>query len=124
MFNFDWVELCWPNAPIEVDSTVGVLIKALGVWSINASRIVYLTDEAGPIERYGFAYGTLPDHAEGGEERFSVAWDHADDSVWYDILAFSRPKQLLSRVGYPYIRHLQKRFAAASKAAMQQAIGS
>jgi len=30
------------------------------------------TNEEEPIQRYGFAYGTLPDHAETGEERFLV----------------------------------------------------
>jgi uncharacterized protein (UPF0548 family) len=26
----------------------------------------------GPVRRFGFAYGTLPDHVESGEERFTV----------------------------------------------------
>ncbi len=28
-----------------------------------------------------FRYGTLPDHAESGEERFAVDWNREDDSV-------------------------------------------
>ena len=35
----------------------------------------------------------------------------ADDSVCYDILAFSRPNHWLVRLGYPITRRLQKRFA-------------
>jgi uncharacterized protein (UPF0548 family) len=29
------------------------------------------------------------------EERFLIEWDHADDSVWYGILASSRPRNVL-----------------------------
>ena len=50
-------------------------------------------------------YGTLPDHAGSGEERFLVEWDRQDGSVCYDILAFSRPRHLLARLGYPWVRH-------------------
>src|SRR5262249_800616 len=67
---------------------------------------------------------TLPEHAESGEERFTVEWHEADAAVWYDILAFSRPQQLLARCGYPIARRLQKRFARDSAAAMQRAVGT
>jgi uncharacterized protein (UPF0548 family) len=122
MFRLGWVELCWPDTPIEVGATVGVLVNLFGLWSLNLCRIVYVIEENGPVERFGFAYGTLPEHAERGEERFSVEWRHQDDSVWYDILAFSRPNQWLVRLGYPLARRLQKRFAAGSKRVMKQAV--
>jgi len=122
MFRFDWLQLCWPDAPIEVGSTVAVMIRALGVWSLNACRIVYLIDEEGPVQKFGFAYGTLPGHAERGEERFWVEWHHPDNTVWYDILAFSRPDQLPAKLAYPYVRRLQKRFAVDSKRAMVRAV--
>src|SRR5262249_59558205 len=76
----------------------------------------------GPVQRLGFAYGTLPEHAESGEERFTVERHEQDDAVWYDILAFSRPQQLLARWGYLFARRLQKRFARGSAAAMQRAV--
>jgi uncharacterized protein (UPF0548 family) len=88
---------------------------------LNACRIVYLVDEEGAVKRFGFAYGTLAEHAEIGEERFTVEWNRADDTVWYDILAFSRPRQMLAKLGYPLSRSLQKRFAEGSKAAMMNA---
>ena len=69
-----------------------------------------------------FRYGTLPEHAESGEERFQVEWDEKDDSVWYDILAFSQPNQLFSRIAYPYVRRKQKQFARDSMRAMKAAI--
>ena len=88
----------------------------------DACRIVYAVDEKGPIKRYGFANGTLPEHAESGEERFTVEWHEKDDAVWYDILAFSRPRHFLARLGYPLARRLQERFARDSVAAMMRAV--
>src|SRR5262249_32618585 len=41
--------------------------------------LVSLARQQAQVQRYGFAYGTLPEHAESGEERFSVGWDDADD---------------------------------------------
>ena len=122
MFNLGWVQLFWPDTPIEIGSTVSVLARHFGFWSLNACRIVYLIDEDGPIRKYGFAYGTLKEHAESGEERFMVEWHRADDSVWYDLFAFSRPNQLLSIAGFPVARILQKRFAKDSKQAMIRAV--
>jgi uncharacterized protein (UPF0548 family) len=122
MFQLGWVELFWDSAPIEVGSDVAVLVRVFRVWSLNACRVVYLLDEPAPVRRYGFAYGTLPDHAESGEERFSIEWHRDDDSVWYDVLAFSRPHQPLARIGYPLTRRLQKRFARDSMAAMVRSV--
>ena len=74
----------------------------LRFFSLNACRIVYTIDsggdEDGVIKRYGFAYGTLAEHAERGEERFSVEWHAEDDSVWYDLFAFSWPNHRLARL--------------------------
>jgi uncharacterized protein (UPF0548 family) len=121
MFDMPWVNLCWPDSPIEPGTTVAVLVSHFGFWSLNACRIVYVMEEHGALERYGFAYGTLPQHGEIGEERFTVEF-HADDgSVWYDIFAFSRPGPL-ARVAYPITRALQKRFAIDSKIAMRTAL--
>ncbi|MCI0489696.1 MAG: DUF1990 domain-containing protein [Blastocatellia bacterium] len=122
MFQIDWVRLLWPYTPIETGETVGVLIRHYSLWSLNACRIVYTIDEAGPVHRYGFAYGTLPEHGERGEERFTVEWNRRDDSVWYDLLAFSRPNLFLAKAGRPLVRRLQKRFARDSKKAMVEAV--
>ena len=122
MFNIPWVRLCWPTAQIAEGSNVAVLAHRIGLFWLNACRIVYLIDEDGPTKRFGFAYGTLTKHAESGEERFLVEWNRETDAVSYDLLAFSRPNQFLSRVGYPLARRLQKEFAADSKAAMIRAV--
>jgi len=121
MFDMPWLELCWPDTPIEPGATVAVVVSHLGFWSMNACRIVYVIDEHGSSERYGFAYGTLPDHMERGEERFSVEFHTDDQTVWYDLYAFSRPS-LQARLAYPFARALQKRFARDSKVAMQKAV--
>lgn len=121
MFSIGWVKLCWPSTPIETGQNVAVLARWLNLYWLNACRIVYVVEETAPVRRFGFAYGTLEDHAESGEERFTVAWNLDNDEIWYDILAFSRPNQFLARVGYPLARRLQKEFAAGSKQAMVKA---
>ena len=131
MFNLGWVKVLWPSTPVEVGGVVGVLASAGGLLSLNACRITYLVERAESsadgVERFGFAYGTLPGHVERGEERFSVEWHRrdrgGDDSVWYDILAFSKPQHPLARLGYPFVRLMQKRFARDSKRAMLRAAG-
>ena len=119
-FQLGWVESSSRNIPIEQSQVVGILARVFGIWSLNACRIVSVIDEARPICRYGFVYGTLPGHVECGEERFQIEWNQNDDSVWYDILAFSRPNHPLARIGYPIVRMLQKKFARDSAAAMQR----
>ena len=119
MFPAAWTAI-EPHVSIIEGEMVGVLVNALGVSWLNAARIVYVIDEP---RRFGFAYGTLPGHAERGEERFSVEW-LADDSVWYDLYAFSRPRLLAARVAAPVTRALQRRFARDSKAAMASACAS
>ncbi len=121
-FRLGWVEAWPPETPIQTGEVVAVIARLFGLWWLNACRIVYVVDEKGPVKRSGFAYGTLPEHTESGEERFTVEWHEQDDAVWYDILAFSRPQQLLARLGYPFARRLQKRFARDSAAAMRRAV--
>ena len=45
-----------------------------------------------------------------------------DESVWYDILAFSKPGHLLVRMSFPLGRMLQKRFAKESLQRMIRAV--
>jgi uncharacterized protein (UPF0548 family) len=121
MFAIDGVELCWPSAPITVGTTVAVLAGSHRLWSLNACRIVYLIDEPGPPMRCGFAYGTLPEHAVRGEERFAIEWSPASDEVYYDLRAFSRPSTPLLGAVRPLLRGAQRRFARRSLEAMRQA---
>src|SRR5204862_741991 len=116
-FDLGWVTAVPRDVPIEVGATVAVKARAFGMWSLNACRVVYVIDEA---KRFGFAYGTLPNHVECGEERFSIEW-HADGSVWYDIYAFSLPQHPLVRLAFPVARKLQKQFARDWLAGMKAA---
>ena len=120
MFDLGWVRAATPDAPIEPGVTVAIVAQHFGVWSLNACRIVYAVDAP---ERFGFAYGTLADHAEMGEERFTGEFHSSDQSVWYDILAFSRPRPLI-RLAQPIARVLQRRFARDSMDAMRRAVSS
>ncbi len=122
-FNLGWVEAWASDTPIQKGIAVAVMGRAIGVWWLNACRVVYVVDETRPVSRFGFAYGTLPGHVESGEERFLVEWDKSDDAVWYDILAFSRPNHVFTRLGYPVVRRLQKRFGRGSAASMLRAVG-
>jgi uncharacterized protein (UPF0548 family) len=124
MLDVGWIRILPPGAPIEVGTTVAVLARHHGLRSLNACRIVYLVDEDdGDARRYGFAYGTLPEHGERGEERFTVEWSRDDNSVHYDLYAFSRPNHLLAKIGHPLARRLQRRFARDSVRAMIRAVG-
>ncbi len=123
-FRLSWVEPWSTITPIQPGEVVAVIGHVAGLWWLNACRIIYVVDEPGPITRFGFAYGTLPGHVERGEERFVVEWDRATNSVWYDILAFSRPNHFLTRLGSPIVRRLQKLFGRESAASMLKAVCS
>lgn len=123
MFDVGWARLVPDGAPTEVGTTVGVLARHYGFWSLNVSRVVYeFEGDGGGVVRRGFAYGTLPEHAESGEERFTVEWHGGDGSVFYDLYAFSRPNHALARVGRPVARGLQRRFARDSLRTMARAV--
>ena len=119
MFDVPGIQLLYPDTPIEPGRDVAPLAYHLGFYSLNSCRIVYVIDEP---DTFGFAYGTLSEHAEIGEERFFVEFDSESGAVWYDIFAFSRPGHILVKLGYPYSRYKQKQFAVRSKKAMLRAI--
>ncbi len=117
-----WTSVHPRGAPTAPGTDVAVVVRHFGFWSLNACRVLYEIDESTTgVHRVGFAYGTLPAHGEVGEERFTVEWHAADDSVWYDLYALSKPGHPLVRFAYPLARHLQRRFARESKQAMVDA---
>ncbi|MGH7957682.1 MAG: DUF1990 family protein [Opitutaceae bacterium] len=125
MFPAPWTRIAPADSPIEVGEIVVMQARALGLWWMNAARIVYTIDEHGPgsVRRFGFAYGTLMAHVEEGEERFSVEL-HEDGSVWYDLRAFSRPRYWPVQIGKRIARRLQARFVRESQASMRTAVAS
>lgn len=123
MFDLGWVQLIHPPGLPIPGQTVLILARTLGLYSLSASRVLTMIDsDDEEIRRSGFSYGTLQYHIEKGEERFTVEHHQEDNSVWYDILAFSRPKHPLARLAYPLSRAAQRRFAQDSKAAMLRAV--
>ena len=121
-FDLGWVELFPRGAPIEPGTVVAVMVNHLGFWSLNGCRIVYLIGDSDSATQFGFAYGTLTNHAERGEEIFEVSIDPRSQEVSYLIRAASRPRAALARVGYPFTRALQARFRRDSLKAMELAV--
>lgn len=123
MFPTDFVDLVWP-IPFEPGRVVATLFRAPGFWTLNPCKIVCAFDETaaqGAYDRFGFSYGTLDAHLASGEERFSIDFCHKDESVWYDILCFSRAQHWVAKMAYPYLRIQQDRFRKLSAVAMQSA---
>jgi uncharacterized protein (UPF0548 family) len=121
-FDLGWTELFPERAPISPDTVVAVLVRHLGLWSLNGCRIVYGIGAAGDRD-FGFAYGTLANHAESGEEIFRVRLDPDTGEVSYVIRAVSKPRAALAKLGYPFVRRLQARFRRDSAAAVRKAVG-
>ncbi len=118
-FDIGWVETFPRHAPVAVGTVVAVLIRHLGFWSLNGCRVLYHLDGS-DVARFGFAYGTLTNHAESGEELFEVFIDPQTDEVIYRIRAISWPQATLARIGQPVVRVLQERFRDHSLAAMKR----
>jgi uncharacterized protein (UPF0548 family) len=120
-FDTGWTELCWPEAPLAVGQTVAVIARRMGVRLLNACRIVYVIHEP---DVFGFAYGTLPAHAEQGEERFQVRLRPEDGTVWYEVNAFFRPSLPAVRLAWPLAHRMVNRFREDSADAMRRAVAS
>jgi uncharacterized protein (UPF0548 family) len=116
-FDIGWIEAFPRHAPVEVGTVVAVLIRHLGFWSLNGCRVLYIVGGDG---RFGFAYGTLTNHAESGEELFDVFLDPESDEVMYRIRATSKPRAALAHIGQPIVRALQVRFRQDSATAMKR----
>jgi len=123
-FDIGWVELFPRHAPIAVGTVVAILIRHLGFWSLNGCRVLYSVGGLDDPAQFGFAYGTLTNHAEAGEELFEVFLDPQTDQVLYRIRATSWPRATLARIGQPIARVLQARFRRDSGAAMKRATGA
>jgi uncharacterized protein (UPF0548 family) len=123
-FDIGWVEAYPPNAPVAAGTVVAVLIRHLGFWSLNGCRVVYGAGSPADGTRFGYAYGTLTNHAEAGEELFEIFIDPATEIVSYHIRAASWPRATLARIGQPIVRALQARFRSHSAAAMERATRS
>jgi uncharacterized protein (UPF0548 family) len=121
-YEMGWVELFPRGAAIEPGTVVAVLVHHLGFWSLNACRVVYRVGDRHTGSSFGFAYGTLTNHAELGEEIFEVMLEPETDDVVFSIQAVSKPHAALARIGYPVARYYQGRFRRDSTSALRRAI--
>jgi uncharacterized protein (UPF0548 family) len=107
-----------PTPEVGGRVTVGLGVRRLRVWA--PAEVVWVADER---DRYGFAYGTLPGHPEIGEEAFVVTRE-AEDAVWFEIRAFSRPGTWYARLGGPIARWVQSRVTDRYVAAVEGAVAA
>lgn len=92
------------DGPISEGTTV-VMAAPLPVgFAVAACRIVAVIDEQ---DAFGFAYGTLPLHPAKGEELFVVR--RTAGAVSFEVVVFSRPRQVLAKLGGPVARRMQTR---------------
>jgi len=117
-FKVSWVRP-YPQAAPARGVLIAVVVHLAGLWWKNVSRVIYTVDEPGA---FGFAYGTLPTHAETGEELFLVELSPDTGEVTYKIQAFSRPRHPLARLAPPLARAAQRRFGTDSIAAMRNQV--
>jgi uncharacterized protein (UPF0548 family) len=92
------------EAAIRPEATIVVTLGTPFLALAAPCRIVDVVDEP---TRWGFAYGTLPGHPERGEEAFRITIS-PDDTVLFEIVAFSRPADRLVRLSSPLARGIQK----------------
>ena len=72
-------------------------------------------------ERIGFGYGTEAGHPECGEECFVV--DLAEDgTVWFTVLAFSRPAAWYARLAGPLVPVVQRWYARRLGTALRRVV--
>jgi uncharacterized protein (UPF0548 family) len=118
-FNLGWVQVANPLPKVLPGELVAVEAHTVCLWSMNISRIVEVVDSP---TRFGFMYTTTAYHVEEGQERFVIEFDTASESVFYLIEAISCPRHVLARIGYPFSRAMQRRFARDSHSRMSRSV--
>jgi len=120
-----WVETNRP--PVKLGSRVCIAAKMLCFWQCNPLEIVYVNEgtsqtiskvvsegretklSRGQGQYFEFGQTTLEGHALAGEESFTVRWK-PDNTVWYEVYAFSKAQTLLAVGAYPVRRFFQHKF--------------
>ncbi|MFH9613702.1 DUF1990 family protein [Streptomyces pratensis] len=94
-----------------VRAAAGVAVEvSAGIGRLRIGAPCEIVWTAYEDNRTGFAYGTLARHPERGEESFVV--ELADDgTVWFDVMAFSRPASWYARLAGPLVPLAQHWYA-------------
>jgi uncharacterized protein (UPF0548 family) len=112
-----WAEVVREEVKGQAPGQIVAMVTRIGgLWWINPCRILRRCDSA---TTHGFVYGTLPEHAECGEEMFAIE-QRPDGSVWYVIRAFSHPRHWMAWLGFPLARWWQCRFVRDSQKNMKE----
>ena len=112
----EWAEVSRSEAKgQQAGQIVAMVTRICGLWWVNPCRVLRRTDSD---HTHGFVYGTLPEHAECGEEQFVIE-KRPDGSVWYVIRAFSHPRHWMAWLAFPLARWWQCRFVRDSQRRMQ-----
>lgn len=120
-FDVGWVEAIPSDTSITVGNTIAIRVRIFGVYAVAFDRIVDVYGEQdGECRRFGFSVGTLTEHPEQGEERFSIEIDR-EDHVDYEVAAFFRPNTLAAKIAWPVLHRRFNRFRNQSAEAMQLA---
>lgn len=117
---FCGVQVFPPDAPLLAGATVIVTLGTRVGAIVAPCRIMTVIDEPG---RFGFVYGTLPGHPEQGEESFMVSIAE-DGIVRFDIRAFSRPGDPLTRCAGPIGRTMQSIATKAYLRSLRRFVGT
>ncbi|MCO5584719.1 hypothetical protein L7F22_038651 [Adiantum nelumboides] len=137
-FQLGWTSVD-PSTPLKLKQQFIVRVNELLLaWLLQPLEIKYVHDthisprhtqrepcstilEENKKGVFAFGSSTLKGHLLAGEERFAVKWEE-DNSVWYEILSFSKPSAFLSMATYPYVQWKQRLFAKHSSSAMLKAV--
>ncbi|WP_051839918.1 DUF1990 family protein [Streptomyces sp. NRRL F-5126] len=102
----------------------GARVRAASAW-VRPGTVVEVALGAGPLriparcrvvwalyerDRTGFGYGAVTGHPLHGEESFVVDM-REDGSVWFTVMAFSRPNRWYTRAVGPLLPPLQHAYA-------------
>ena len=93
------------DAPIEVGTTLLVELRKGPLTVVVPNRIVEVVDDPG--RRFGFAYGTLPGHAERGEESFVIELGDAGE-VTGTVTVDAAPSLAAAKLAMPVVAVIQR----------------
>ena len=121
IYDIAGMDLFHDNKPLQPNNIACVVAwLGTGYW-VNPVRVVYI-EEKSDSQSFAFGIGTMPGHALCGEERFCVDIDSSTEQVTYSLLSYSKPGSIVTTLGTPVVRLMQKRFVGESLKAVQRFI--